>query len=313
MRLPVGPAALHASVMHTHAGQLQVDVEVVRQLVAEQYPQWADLAVRAVASHGTVNAIFRIGDGMVARFAFQPADAAATRQWLETEAAAARELAGATRFPTPEPVAIGEPGVGYPLPWSVNTWVAGNVATEQDPGGSEAYARDLADFIQSLRAIDTQGRTFIGTNRGGDLQSRDGWMQECIERSDGLLDVAWLARMWAALRTLPRTSPDAMSHCDLVPGNLLVTDGRLAGVLDVGEFGPADPALDLVIAWHGLQTGPRQVFRTALGCDDLEWARGVAWAFEQALGVVWYYAQSNPTVSAMGRRTLARIAEDFAR
>ncbi len=299
--------------MQMHAGQLHVEAEAVRQLVGEQFPHWAALPVRAVASHGTVNAIFRIGNGLVARFAVQPADAQVTRQWLETEAAAARELAGVTRFPTPEPVAIGEPGAGYPLPWSINTWVAGTVATEQDPSGSEAYARDLADFIQSLRAIDTQGRTFQGTNRGGDLQSRDAWMQECIERSDGSLDVGWLDGTWAALRTLPRTSPDAMSHCDLVPGNLLVTDGRLAGVLDVGEFGPADPALDLVIAWHGLQAGPRQVLRTALGCDDLEWARGAAWAFEQALGVVWYYAHSNPTVSAMGRRSLSRIAQGLAR
>lgn len=299
--------------MQMHAGQLHVEAEAVRQLVGEQFPHWAALPIRAVASHGTVNAIFRIGSGLVARFAVQPADVQATRQWLETEAAAARELAGATRFPTPEPVAIGEPGAGYPLPWSVNTWVPGTVAIEQDASGSDAYARDLAEFVQALRAMDTRGRIFRGTNRGGNLQSRDDWMRECIDRSDQLLDVAWLTRTWAALRTLPRTSPDAMTHGDLVPGNLLVADGKLAGVLDVGEFGPADPALDLVIAWHGLQTGPRQVFRETLGCDDLEWARGAAWAFEQALGVVWYYTHSNSTVSAMGRRSLSRIAEDLAR
>jgi aminoglycoside phosphotransferase (APT) family kinase protein len=298
--------------MQMHAGQLDIEAAAVRRLVRKQFPQWAGLPVLAVASPGTVNAIFRIGDGLVARFPLQPAEVAATRRWLEREAAAARELVGATRFPTPEPVAIGEPGAGYPLPWTVNTWLPGTVATEQDPSGSEAYARDLADLIQALRAVDTRGRTFHGTNRGSDLQSRDDWMQECIDRSGELLDVAWLSRTWAALRTLPRTSPDAMTHGDLIPGNLLVADGRLTGVLDVGEFGPADPALDLVSAWHGLATGPRQVFRKALRCDDLEWARGAAWAFEQALGVVWYYAQSNPAASAMGRRTLLRIAADFA-
>lgn len=36
--------------------------------------------------------------------------------------------------------------------------------------------------------------------------------------------------------------------------------------------------------------------------------RGAASAFEQALGAVWYYADSNPVMSEMGRRTLARIA-----
>jgi aminoglycoside phosphotransferase (APT) family kinase protein len=86
-----------------------------------------------------------------------------------------------------------------------------------------------------------------------------------------------------------------------------VSGGRLAGILDVGGFGPADPALDLVGAWHLLDAAPRRVLRTALGCTDLEWERGRAWAFEQAMGAVWYYRESNPAMSRMGRRTLDRI------
>ena len=38
------------------------------------------------------------------------------------------------------------------------------------------------------------------------------------------------------------------------------------------------PALDLVGAWHLLDPGPRRVFRDDLECDDLEGARGKAWA-----------------------------------
>ncbi|MGC5412219.1 aminoglycoside phosphotransferase, partial [Streptomyces sp. DT225] len=55
--------------------------------------------------------------------------------------------------------------------------------------------------------------------------------------------------------------------------------------------------------------GPREVFRRALGCDELEWERGRAWAFEQAMGLVWYYADSNPVMSALGRRTIARLLD----
>lgn len=109
---------------------------------------------------------------------------------------------------------------------------------------------------------------------------------------------------------LPKTAVDAMTHGDLIPGNLLVADGRLTGVLDVGDLAPADPAVDLVGAWHGLTTGPRREFRVMLHCDDLEWARGAAWALEQALGAAWYYADSNPTMSEMAQRTLARIAAE---
>ena len=75
-------------------------------------------------------------------------------------------------------------------------------------------------------------------------------------------------------------------------------------MIDVGGLGPADPALDLVAAWHLLEPGPREAFRADLRCGDLEWARGAAWAFEQAMGLAWYYAETNPAMSRMGRRTL---------
>ena len=98
-----------------------------------------------------------------------------------------------------------------------------------------------------------------------------------------------------------------MTHGDLIPGNLLVAEGRLRGVIDVGGLGPADPALDLVAAWHLLEPGPRRVLRDELGCDDLEWDRGQAWAFEQAMGAAWYYVHTNPAMHRMGMVTLDRI------
>ena len=122
-------------------------------------------------------------------------------------------------------------------------------------GHSAAFAHDLAAFIHGVRAIDTRGRTFRGEGRGGHLPDHDGWMETCFERSEGLLDVARLRRLWAELRELPREGDDVMTHGDLIPGNLLVAGDRLTGVIDVGGLGPADPALDLVAAWHLLDAG----------------------------------------------------------
>ncbi len=264
-----------------HVDQLSVSLEMVRRLVDEQFPEWRRLPIGSIASQGTVNAIFR------------------------------RELVGRTRFPTPKPVALGEPAAGYPLAWSVQTWLPGVAATDEDPGESVAFAHDLAEFINDVLALDTRGRTFSGEGRGGDLQSHDAWMETCFRHSEQLLDVARLRRMWAVVRSLPRRAAgDAMTHGDLIPGNVLVSNGRLAGILDVGGLGPADPAVDLVSAWHLLEAGPRQVLREDLGCDDLEWERGKAWAFEQAMGAVWYYVESNPAMSRMGQRTLERIMAD---
>lgn len=295
-----------------HANQLAIPDAKVRKLVDEQFPEWRALPVRRVASHGTVNALFRIGDRFLARFPLEPGDVGPTRTWLQSEAHAACELLGRTRFPTPEPVALGEPGAGYPLPWSVQTWLPGTVATDEDPGESVGFAHDLAEFIRGVRAIGTRGRTFSGKGRGGELRSHDAWMETCFKRSGELLDVPQLRRTWAAMRVLPRTARDVMNHGDLIPGNVLVSNGRLAGIIDVGGMGPADPALDLVGAWHLLEAGPRQVLRDDLDCGDLEWERGKAWALAQAMGLVWYYLESNPAVSLMGRRTLQRIMADDA-
>ncbi|WP_239162617.1 aminoglycoside phosphotransferase family protein [Paractinoplanes rishiriensis] len=262
------------------------------------------MPVTRLRSQGTVNAIFRIGDCLTARFPLQPTTAGR----LEKEADAARELLGRTRFATPAPVAIGAPGPGYPLPWSVQTWVPGEVATSADPGRSTFFARDLAEFIQAVRTIDTRGRRFGGGGRGGHLPDHDEWLETCFQRSHDLLDVHPLRRLWQKLRELPRGDyPDTMTHGDLIPGNVLVAAGRLTGVLDVGGLGPADRALDLVGAWHLLETGPRRELRDYLDCDDLEWERGRAWAFQQAMGAGWYYRHTNPVMCRMALRTLARI------
>jgi aminoglycoside phosphotransferase (APT) family kinase protein len=292
-----------------HADQVDVSVEVVAGLVGEQFPEWGGETVRRVASGGTVNAIFRIGEGLAARFPLRLAEAAAVRRVLEREAEASAEFVRVSPFPTPEPVALGEPGLGYPMPWSVQTWLAGTVASEVDASGSEGFAEDLATLIGALRKAETRGRRFGGEGRGGVLTDHDAWMERCFAESEGLLDVGRLRRMWTELRELPREGDDVMSHGDLIPGNLLLAGDRLSGVLDAGGFGPADPALDLVSAWHLLQSAPRRVLRRTLGCEDLEWERGKAWAFQQAMGLVWYYVESNPAMSSMGRRTLDRILQ----
>ncbi|MFQ6199571.1 aminoglycoside phosphotransferase family protein [Streptomyces sp. NPDC000405] len=297
--------------MTMHDDQVDVTTGTVAALIGEQFPQWSGKAIRPLPSTGTVNAVFRIGNDLSARFPLRPADADQALAVLEQEAQASAELAQVSRFPAPEPVALGKPGAGYPMPWSVQTWLPGTVASDADPGGSDAFAEDLAAFIAALREAGTRGRLFSGEGRGGALPHHDDWMAKCFEESKGLLDVDRLRQMWSHFRELPRTGADVMSHGDLIPGNVLVAGDRLSGVLDTGGFGPADPALDLVSAWHLLLPGPRDVLRQTLDCDDLEWERGKAWAFQQAMGVVWYYAESNPAMSTMGRRTLERILESM--
>lgn len=293
-----------------HDGELTIDEDTARRLIDEQFPQWRPLPIHPVPGAGTVNAIYRVGEAYAARFPLVGEDGESLAASLSHEASALAEFADACPFPAPEPVALGAPGAGYPLAWSVQTWVPGTVATPDAVARSSEFADDLVRLIRALRAADTRGRGFSGTGRGGDLLDSDEWMETCFAESAKMLPVDALRAVWREMRMLPDPQTLVMTHGDLTPANLIVDHGRLAGVLDGGGFGPADPSLDLVAAWHLLDAETRAALREGLGSDDLEWSRGRAWAFQQAMGLVWYYQESNATMSALGRSTLRRILDD---
>jgi len=53
-------------------GKVHIDAALVGRLIAEQFPRWADLPIRAVRSTETVNAIYWLGDHLCARRAATP-------------------------------------------------------------------------------------------------------------------------------------------------------------------------------------------------------------------------------------------------
>lgn len=293
-----------------HDDQIDLGTGVARGLILAQFPQFRGQPIERLDGPGTVNAIFRIGSQAAARFPLRAGDPREAAAALRRGAAAMTGLARHCPVPTPLPVGLGRPGAGYPMPWAVQSWIPGDVATPDGLAGSHTLARDLVTLVASLRAAGTGGRRFDGQGRGGALPDHDAWLAVCLKNSEGLLDTARLRGVWARLRDLPPCGPEVMSHRDLIPANLLVRGGHLAGVLDGGSFGPADPALDLVAAWHLLDRAARETVRSGLGSGEVEWKRGAAWALQQAMGLVWYYRHSNPGMSALGRSTLRRILED---
>jgi aminoglycoside phosphotransferase (APT) family kinase protein len=293
-----------------HDNQVHIDADIVRGMIIDQFPDYRHEQIEHLATAGTVNAIFRIGSGVAARFPLRAMKPVACAEMLRREAAAMTEFAKYSPFATPRPLGLGQPSALYPMSWAIQSWIEGDVATPNGLASSPALARDIANLIASLRVADTQGHRFDGQGRGGDLPDHDEWMEVCFKNSEGLLEVARLRRLWARLCELPSSGPDVMSHRDLIPANLLVHGERLVGVLDAGSFGPADPALDLVAAWHLLDRDRREIVRSQLGSGDVEWKRGAAWAFQQAMGLVWYYELTNPGMSALGRNTLSRLLDD---
>lgn len=55
------------STAQMHPDAHPVDEDLVRRLIAGQFPRWADLPVERLPSPGTVNVMYRLGDDMVIR------------------------------------------------------------------------------------------------------------------------------------------------------------------------------------------------------------------------------------------------------
>lgn len=286
-----------------------IDDDLVRRLIARQFPQWAGLAVERFPSGGTVNAMYRLGDSMVVRMPLVQGgakDVSMEQEWLPRLSA---------RLPTaiPEVLGAGEPAEGYPWPWSVCRWRAGENPEAGALSEPVLLAKDLAGFVAAMRSITLPGAP--EAYRGGPVASLDASTRAAIEELRGIpqedVDCDAAAAVWEdALRAPGWDGPPVWLHADLMPGNLLVDGGRLTSVIDFGCMGVGDPACDLFPAWNLLPADARGVFREALGVDDAAWNRGRGRTLSQALIALPYYRRTNPAMARNARHVIRAVLDD---
>ncbi|WP_420036948.1 aminoglycoside phosphotransferase family protein [Streptomyces sp. cg28] len=287
-----------------HDDEPDIDHELVAGLIADQFPQWAGLPLRHLATDGTSNTLFRLGDGLVVRLPRTPGSAAdipGEAHWL-------RRLGPALPVAVPEPAGAGEPGRGYPWPWSVHGWIDGVLPEVGTGGQPAALAQDVADFVRALWRVDTTGAP--AADRGKPLAPRDAATRAAIEQLDGVLDPTAALALWESALAAPRwDGPDVWLHGDLEPGNVLVDadSGRLAAVIDFGCTGVGDPAVDLIVAWYVLDDGLCDTFRAAVGCDEATWTRGRGWALSIAVLELSYYRGRNAFMFDTAARVVGRL------
>lgn len=289
-----------------HADELEVDPDLVRRLLAAQFPRWAELEPVRVESFGTDFALFRLGDALAVRLpriGWAAAQPLKERDWLP-------RLAPHLPLAVPMPLATGAAGEGYPWAWSVVPWLPGGDLTVEPLADPVAAARQLADLVLALRALDPAGAP---PARFCSLERRDTATREAIAALDGKLDTAAATAAWESALRLPLgDGPPVWSHGDLLPGNLLATDGRLCAVIDFGCLGAGDPACDLLPAWALFRGDARAAYRAALGDGEATWARGRAFALSVGLLQLPYYETTNPTLAGIGRRVVEEALADLA-
>ncbi|MFD7155239.1 aminoglycoside phosphotransferase family protein [Kribbella sp. NPDC059898] len=291
--------------------RIEVEAAQVRRLVAEQFPRWAELAVRPVADGGWDNRTFHLGTDLIVRLP----SAAEYAQAVEKEHRWLPVLAPLLPLPIPVPLALGEPTAEYPYPWSIYQWIDGLTASADRIADPVRFALDLAGFLVALQSVDAGDGPQPGIHnwyRGGTLRTYDKNTQAALAEDElaGQVDVELAREIWANSLDAPWDQVDRWFHGDIAEGNLLLNDGQLSAVIDFGTCGVGDPACDLAIAWTLLSADGRQAFRDRLAVDDPTWARGRGWALWKALAT-YRSTYDDPKEAAPAKQVLDEIFTEY--
>lgn len=261
---------------------MKIDVSLVKQLVAAQFPEWADLPISPVEIHGHDNRTFRLGDKMGVRMPSGKRYAkhvGTEHEWLP-------KLEPHLPLPIPVPLGKGVPGLGYPWPWSINKWLDGEHASAERISDLPEFAIDVASFLNALQAADASGAPRPGKDnffRGGELAVYDSEVRGCVDALTGEIDTQAVISIWERALKARWDRPPVWVHGDVAAGNLLVKDGRLCAVVDFGQLAAGDPSCDTTLAWTFFSESSRKKFRAKLNVDDRTWVRGRGWAIWKAL------------------------------
>jgi aminoglycoside phosphotransferase (APT) family kinase protein len=280
--------------------------ELARALIAEQFPQWAELPVELVVPGGHDNRTFRLGEKLTVRL---PTDDGYVAGELKEHVWLPR-LAAQLPLPIPDVVAVGSPGPSFPRPWSVRRWLPGETADPARIDDLTQFARELAGFLLALRAADATDGPAAGAQsffRGADPAAYDAQTRETITELRDEVDSGVVTGIWDHALDSHWHQPPVWFHGDIAHGNLLVVRGRLSAVIDFGTSGVGDPACDVVIAWTMLRGDARETFRDEMGLDDDTWARGRGWALWKALITIAEHRRRRPSAAAEARGVLREI------
>jgi aminoglycoside phosphotransferase (APT) family kinase protein len=287
----------------------EIDVLLVSQLIASQFPQWTHLPIKPVELSGWDNRTFHLGPDMSVRLPSAEgyvAQVEKEHRWLP-------KLASHLPLPIPVPLAKGAPGHGFPYPWSVYRWLEGENATLERIADLSQFAISLAEYLLALQRIDSVDGPPAGEHnffRGGPLNVYDAETRETIQELAGEVDTDAATRVWdAALETTWQGAP-VWVHGDVAVGNLLVRDGRLNAVIDFGCCAIGDPACDLVMAWTFFSGKSREAFKATLDLDRATWARARGWALWKTLSTLAGHIDTNLTKATEARRVIAEVLTD---
>ncbi|MEV4252624.1 phosphotransferase [Spirillospora sp. NPDC049652] len=137
------------------------------------------------------------------------------------------------------------------------------------------HGRALGHFLRALHDTDVHQATAHGLRDVRDEFAAD--LALFRDRVIPLLPDQDRAAGASLLDALDTGITDTVVHGDLGPEHVLVSDGRLSGVIDFGDAHAGDPAIDLSWTLHGTPPAFAEALATAYGVTPSLRARGLLW------------------------------------
>jgi aminoglycoside phosphotransferase (APT) family kinase protein len=289
--------------------KIDIKVELVKRLVATQFPHWRDLPVQPVEVDGWDNRTFRLGEAMSVRLpsaASYSEQVAKEQRWLP-------QLFPLLPLTIPTPLAMGIPDSDYPWHWSIYRWIEGENAVLQRVDEPIQFATTLAQFLNALQQIDTQDGPVPGRHnffRGDSLAIYDRETRVAVKNLGDRINSRVATEVWEAALEANWHEQPVWLHGDVSAGNLLVRKGKLIAVIDFGCCAIGDPACDLAITWTFFSGSNREAFRNALPADGGTWARGRGWALWKALITLADSINTNPLKARQAQQVIDEVLTD---
>ena len=260
-----------------------INPDLVKKLIAEQFPEYAHLPIGSVRKQGHDNRTYRLGNDMLVRMP--------SAEYYALKVPKEQELLPLLKpylsIDIPVPIRMGNASHDYPFNFSIYKWLEGTSANflKLNDKALESIAIQLAKFLKELHGIVGIDGPSPGKHNGwgGDHVSvyDEGARKQISELSE-IIDEYKAMELWEQACKTKRNKIPVWIHGDFAFGNFLIKDGKLSGVIDFGGMAIGDPASDLVIAWTFLKGKSREIFKQAMDLDSETWLRARGWVLWKA-------------------------------
>ena len=294
------------STVRTAKCELWIDDKLVRSLLKEQFPELMYLPINFFDS-GLDNVVFRLGDQLSVRLPRRKEAA----MIIENEQIWLPSIHSRLNIPVPIHYGFGKPTKDYPWRWSVLPWLDGVTASQELLSINQAK-----QFASFLRLLHTSAPLHAPVNLAPAvlLNQSVTFFEQRIKQLEieTKLITQNIKNTWYEALNIPVDTQPKWLHGDLHPGNVLVKNGAISGIIDWGAISSGDIAIDLCSIWT-LFLSPEARQQALLEYGNISNAtliRAKGRAISYGLILLSIKLANSSKLATIGKKILRSISED---